>query len=221
MESLPDDLVVEILGHVASSSLSDLFNAKLSCSSFKELAEEKLILRSVSLDTKASWKNPKKYASYFSDCLMAENPHACYLQGLGDYFSENRIDSGLELLQKAVSLGHQEATYLLGLIWFSCEATELQGIQLLNRLDNAKFKDANFEECQRRLKKNLREVFLNKRLCRRVIPCTKPNCRNNGTSGVLRRGEWTWEDRRDNNNSFCCQSCKWVIELNRFCDEFF
>ena len=38
--SLPNDLWIEVLGYVASTSLANLFNVKLSCKYFSELAED-------------------------------------------------------------------------------------------------------------------------------------------------------------------------------------
>ena len=47
--SLSEDLWTEVLGYVASTSLTDLFNVKMSCKYFSKFAEDFYILQQASL----------------------------------------------------------------------------------------------------------------------------------------------------------------------------
>ena len=92
-----NDLWTKVLGYVATTSLTDLFNVKLSCKYFSELAEEFYILQQASLKKIPS--NPfclsKKASSFLKLCLKYGNPKSLFRQGVIDYFSLGRIKSGL------------------------------------------------------------------------------------------------------------------------------
>ncbi|KAL7140783.1 hypothetical protein ABFS83_08G010000 [Erythranthe nasuta] len=49
-DSIPHELVSEVLSRVASSSIKDIFNAKLSCKMLNEIAEDMYVYQHVSLD---------------------------------------------------------------------------------------------------------------------------------------------------------------------------
>ena len=95
--SLSEDLWIEVLGYVASTSLTDLFNVKMSCKYFSKLAEDFYILQQASLKKIPS--NPfhlsKKASSFLKLCLKSGNPESLFRQGVNDYFSLGRIKLGL------------------------------------------------------------------------------------------------------------------------------
>ena len=92
-----NDLWTKVLGYVATTSLTDLFNVKLSCKYFSELAEDFYILQQASLKKIPS--NPfclsKKASSFLKLCLKSRNPDSLFRQGVNDYFSLGRIKLGL------------------------------------------------------------------------------------------------------------------------------
>ncbi|KAL9158981.1 hypothetical protein ABFS82_08G104900 [Erythranthe guttata] len=49
-DSIPHELVSEVLSRVVSSSIKDIFNAKLSCKMLNEIAEDMYVYQHVSLD---------------------------------------------------------------------------------------------------------------------------------------------------------------------------
>ena len=95
--SLLEDLWTEVLGYVALTSLTNLFNVKMSCKYFSKLAEDFYILQRASI--KKILANPfclsKKASSFLKLCLKSGNPESLFRQGVIDYFSLGSIKSGL------------------------------------------------------------------------------------------------------------------------------
>ncbi|XP_062089197.1 uncharacterized protein LOC133795758 [Humulus lupulus] len=121
--SLPNDLIVNILGHVASFSISDFFNTKLSGKLFNKLAKDyedyiynKLSLNEISCHPLDLCLN-KEANSLFMRCLQSQNSEALYRQGVKEYLNFHQgKTSGLTLLKKAATIAHLGASYLLGII---------------------------------------------------------------------------------------------------------
>ncbi|XP_062088997.1 uncharacterized protein LOC133795561 [Humulus lupulus] len=85
---LPNDLIVDILGHVAATSLSDFFNAKLSWKLFNRLAKDTddYMHNKLSLDELSCHPLDlylcKEATSLFMKCLKNQNSEAMYRQGV-------------------------------------------------------------------------------------------------------------------------------------------
>ncbi|XP_030476450.1 uncharacterized protein LOC115693578 [Syzygium oleosum] len=134
---LPNDLVVEILASVAANSMDDIFNAKLSCKMFNELAEDDYIYRRISLNkiSRILWRHPKEGNAFIQRCIKCDNVEALYRQGLYEYVCLTKVESGMELLSRATQIGHLGASYVVGLLLVA-EGGELkkEGVRLLRKV---------------------------------------------------------------------------------------
>ncbi|KAI3720388.1 hypothetical protein L6452_21304 [Arctium lappa] len=120
--SLPRDLLVDVLSRVASSSFTDLFNAKLCCKDYLEAAEDEYILQHISMDKFpiVYWVPPDDESlSFLTRCILKGNPEAIFRRGMMEYFSLTRAESGIDYLKTAAKKGHPEATYAYCMILLS------------------------------------------------------------------------------------------------------
>ncbi|MCL7048696.1 hypothetical protein MKW94_012283 [Papaver nudicaule] len=127
INSIPHEVVTEILAKVASASLVDHFNANKSCKLFHEAGCDNFILRHASVQELPiiQWcPNKSKVSSTFlKQCEESQNPEVLYRKGM-------------ELLHKAANLGHVVAAYVLGIILLDDAGDDqevLRGKQLLSR----------------------------------------------------------------------------------------
>ncbi|KAK1358350.1 F-box domain-containing protein [Heracleum sosnowskyi] len=122
LDSVPTELLVEIVARVAASSFDDLCNAKFSCKTLHDFddVDDKYIIRRVSLDKFhiIPWTSNKqaKEAMFLDRCLDSGNPEALYRHGIIQYFGKTEINSGIECLRRAANSGHLVAMYVFGII---------------------------------------------------------------------------------------------------------
>ncbi|KAJ7979073.1 F-box protein [Quillaja saponaria] len=114
INSLPNELLQQVLARVAATSFSDIYNAKLSCKAFLGAAEDDFIFEHISMDKfpRNSWDPSNKVFSFLKRCLQSGNAEALYRKGMMDYFSDLQIESGRECLKRAAQKGHMEAKYV-------------------------------------------------------------------------------------------------------------
>ena len=213
--SLPKDLWTEVLGHVASTSLADLFNVKLSCKDFSELAEDFYIFQQASL--KKIPTNPfcltKKAKSFLKLCLKFGNPESFFRQGVIDYFSLGRIKSGLEYLKRAADKGHLEATYVYGIILL-CSEGELkqEGLRILSSLK--KSNSGGLKECRKRTKTVMQSGFwVRNFIVRQQVMC----CREKPCQVLKRNSGWEQVDiELDADDDALCDACSCNCEVKWF-----
>ncbi|GAU34133.1 hypothetical protein TSUD_66120 [Trifolium subterraneum] len=117
IQSLPRDLLLEVVATVASQSFLDLHNVKMCCKEFLQVTEQNYVLQKVSLDNfpLIQWFPNEKASSFLKRCEESENIEILFREGLREYFSyPNGNIGGLERLQIAAQRGHKEATYVYG-----------------------------------------------------------------------------------------------------------
>ncbi|KAI9115196.1 hypothetical protein K1719_013515 [Acacia pycnantha] len=119
--SLPQELVLEILALVASSSFFDLFHAKLRAFNVIAESDKGYIYKQVSLEKLPvdSWShsNIEQVNSFLRNCTENENPQALYRQGLVEYFSHENLEKGLRYIKASSGSCHEGASYILVLLW--------------------------------------------------------------------------------------------------------
>ncbi|KAL0801181.1 hypothetical protein Bca101_056357 [Brassica carinata] len=144
LDSLPDDLLVEISSRTAASSLSAVRNLRLVSKTFKRTCDEKYVISRLSLHeldllTWYHYQDPeldyqgselerkvrielerkvrtKRLSNFYRRCRRNGNPEALYRQGIINYFRRNQKRRGLKLLSQAAKKGNKEAIYIYGLI---------------------------------------------------------------------------------------------------------
>ncbi|KAL3725818.1 hypothetical protein ACJRO7_030795 [Eucalyptus globulus] len=157
---LPRDMVLEVLASVAANSMDDFFNAKISCKTFNELAEENYVYRQISLDkiSRILWWHPEEGKAFIERCIKCDNLDALYTQGLYEYVSFMKVELGMELLRKAAQIGHLGASYVVGLLLI-CESGELKkdGVQLLRKV----YASRRVVECRKKYIDVVRDMWWN------------------------------------------------------------
>jgi hypothetical protein len=132
---LPNDMLIEVLTRVTSSSFTDLFNGKLTCRDLCELADEDYIFQQASLENiPHSWCSNAEVL-FLKRCKESGNPNAIFREGMHGYFTSKNPELGLKLLETAHEKGHIEATYIYSIILI-CLGGQLkyQGLQILSSL---------------------------------------------------------------------------------------
>ncbi|XP_071700104.1 putative F-box protein At1g67623 [Rutidosis leptorrhynchoides] len=108
LETLPQDMLVEIFSRVGQDSSEQLFILKLGL---------------------------QKLFEAFRCCIFFGNPNAIFRRGLINYFDKSYTKLGLHLLEEAANGQIIEAVYVYGLIMFSSHQNEAKhvGLQVLNK----------------------------------------------------------------------------------------
>ncbi|KAK9143188.1 hypothetical protein Syun_012588 [Stephania yunnanensis] len=210
-----NDVLIEILARVASSSLPDLCSFKCANKLLHGLADDSYVFKHVSMEQIRPipwWPLSIDELSFLRQCLESQNPEALYRLGMIEFFNKDHFEVGLALLKRAASFGHDEATYALGMILLCDEDAEsrLQGIVVLDELEEALRQrywcGYKISDCRKKCQKILRSMWVNCSLRPQELHACKNGCkRNSGRS---------WDP--DDLNSFNCKSCKWDHEFKLF-----
>ncbi|KAH6767072.1 hypothetical protein C2S52_018055, partial [Perilla frutescens var. hirtella] len=85
LETIPYELVTEILSRVAASSVADIYNVKLSSKKLKEVAEDARVYQHACLEKFpiVQWKPLSEKQKYFlKKCRESSNPELLYRDAL-------------------------------------------------------------------------------------------------------------------------------------------
>jgi hypothetical protein len=116
MIDLPNDMLMEVLTKIASSSFTNLFKAKLTCNDLCGLAEEDHIFQQVSLEKiPLSWYTNVE-VMFLRRCKESGNLEAIFRESMRGFFTSKNLELGLKLLEKASEKGHVEALYICSVI---------------------------------------------------------------------------------------------------------
>ncbi|KAJ6949147.1 hypothetical protein NC651_003225, partial [Populus alba x Populus x berolinensis] len=164
-KNFPGDLLTEALARVASTSFSDLFTAKLSCKEFLEAASEKYIFEHITIQKfpVIPWRISHG-ASCFSDRRKEKgNPEALFRQGMFEFFSSKKPESGFQHLEKAAKKGHVEAINTCSII-LVCHGGQFkqEGIELLSSLMSYNSRHWANKECRNKIKGILQSMWRDK-----------------------------------------------------------
>ncbi|OAY34371.1 putative F-box protein At1g67623 [Manihot esculenta] len=230
---VPKELLTEILARVASSSITDLVNAKACCKGFLEAASEDYVFEHVTIDSfpVLPWKISYGVSSFLERCKKSGNPEALFRQGMIDFFSALKHDSGLKMLERAASKGHVEATYVYGIL-LVCHGAELRnkGVKLLSDLKRSK-SSLVITECRKKVQRITWGMWVNnyvvgigpaqeEEYMKKRKTCSSCNSKlamcSFTTDQSKTRSGWT-SDEDFEDDPFSCDSCLWDLEANLFC----
>ncbi|XP_076948746.1 putative F-box protein At1g67623 [Bidens hawaiensis] len=216
VKSLPKELLVDVLARVASSSFTDLFNAKLSCKEFLDSTSDDCISQCISIDKFPiiHWFPPSKgVLSFLTHCFEKGNPESMFRQGMIDYFSQVNVKDGLELLKRAAEKGHSEATYAYGMILLSRgdDQSSQQGLNLLNSMNNSKSRNWNVQDCRNKIDSILSRMWINNSV---TLEKVDTNCQEQDHVIRFKRRGWSLDKDEE---IACCDTCLWYRELIYFC----
>lgn len=122
-ESLPDDLVLSILGKLSSTanSPSDFITVLITCKRLKSLGLSSIVLSKASnktLSVKAkNWCDSAH--RFLKRCVDAGNTEACYTLGMIRFYCLQNRGSGASLMAKAAMKSHAPSLYSLAVIQFN------------------------------------------------------------------------------------------------------
>ncbi|KAK9056348.1 hypothetical protein SSX86_027438 [Deinandra increscens subsp. villosa] len=212
IRSLPRDLLVDVLGRVASSSFTDVFNVKLSCKDLLEPTEDDFIYQSISIDKfpLPHWINPPsaKVRSFLTRCFNKGNPESLFRKGMVDYFNVVDIESGLKYLKAAVEKGHPEATYVYGMILLSGgDKSSQEGLNVLNSLRYSRSSSWNVQDSRDKVYSILSHMWIYNLI---TLEKVKTSCQKRDHVIRFERRGWSLDEDKEISS---CDRCLWYREL--------
>ncbi|ESQ50671.1 hypothetical protein EUTSA_v10023136mg [Eutrema salsugineum] len=112
--SLPSDILCDILLKITSRSYGGLCRARVSSKHLNEISNEEGFLRAADLITLTIpwvWDQHGRVDAFFQRCLECRNPTAQYLRGVSLIFYEDSIQEGFDLIKVSSNGGCLMATY--------------------------------------------------------------------------------------------------------------
>lgn len=226
LDSLPEELRVEISSSIAASSLSAVRNLRLVSKSFRHICDDKNVLNRLSLHEIPLFPwfhNPQRFSNFFKRCRRNGNPEALYRKGLIDYFLDNHKHKGLKYLAEAAEKGNTEAKYVYGLILICLgDKTKQKGFKILSSLIKPLM--SNTMKALVELRYKIRESIwwrgrrAMKKLKRAYIQ-EKCGCDGRTKMFLVRNCVWHgYGEDNDMNTCSACEFCLWHHEVELFFD---
>uniref|UniRef100_M1BNA6 OJ1485_B09.11 protein n=1 Tax=Solanum tuberosum TaxID=4113 RepID=M1BNA6_SOLTU len=115
IESLPRELLIDIVERIASYSLKDLMRVKLRV--LNQVANEPSVYQKVTLVNfpYRRWSIVQEDISFLEMCRASGNLEALYRKGVFDFFNRND-PTALGMINQAADGGHIGASYVLTII---------------------------------------------------------------------------------------------------------
>lgn len=243
LNSLPNDLLVEIFSRVASSSLSETHNLQLVSRSIRNLCNDQYVIERLPLHEidLFPWfhrnrnRNRESFSRLFKRCLRNGNPEALYRKGLVSCFSLDnkyfRLDSDDEqghkriaYLAKAAEKGNKKAQYVYGmiLICLGDKARKQKGFKVLSCLIKPLMSSTKKE--MEKLRKSIRDNILwrGKPMMRQLKGrYVRENCNCDGRTKTFLAKSCDWNGYGKDNDiitssSSACEICLWHYEVQLF-----
>ncbi|XP_058780248.1 putative F-box protein At1g67623 [Vicia villosa] len=215
IQSLPRDLLLDMLISVTSQSFVDLYSMKLCCRNFLQVEEENYVLQKVSLNQfpLIQWFPNKKELSFLARCKESGNIESLFREGFLKYFSyPNGNIGGLERLKTAAQKGHKEAIYIYGMIMLCSKDYESrkEGLKHMRSLRMSKCIMITRKKVQYLTSSLWRNNGL---LARNQTPLcdSKDTCKG----WRVKKGRWLLFDDEDDDIE-SCEACRWDHELEFF-----
>ncbi|XP_073130139.1 F-box protein At2g35280-like [Henckelia pumila] len=211
IETLPNELVSEVLGRVAASSIIDIINAKLSCKTFKEIGEDSHVYHHMSLNKKFidSWTPLSQEQQVFlNKCWNSENPELFYRQAMLDYFNRGDMESACKYLLKAVDARHVGALYLtcIMLILSGDDRFKDKGIDMISNMQKPRWLRRKLALYRESLTECLRRMWVKYPNLNPHLVFCQTRHQNHWRSG--------W---RDMDEELQCQACCVDREISAIC----
>lgn len=135
LESLPQDLLGEILSRVASSSREDIGNCLLVSKTISSAVEDERVFNKLNL--RPQTMNPQttfvQYNSLMDKCIRSDNPAAHYIEGVKQYFVYDNTVLGMYHLRKSAEGSYGNGTYLYAILLL-CTGNQEEGTMVLRSL---------------------------------------------------------------------------------------
>ncbi|RID72758.1 hypothetical protein BRARA_C04636, partial [Brassica rapa] len=122
IESLPQELLAEILARVASSFVEDISHYLTVSRTISSALQDDHVIKRLNLRPQAmnpmltfylqSLSSLTMYQNMMNICVSAGNLEVHYLRGMQEYFQNENIAAGLALLQIAAQGSYDSSIYL-------------------------------------------------------------------------------------------------------------
>ncbi|KAG9129156.1 hypothetical protein Leryth_006455 [Lithospermum erythrorhizon] len=211
-DEIPNELLTTIFARVASSSIGDLYNAKLSCKTLMSICDDSYVLKHASLEKfpVISWEQESKkifIMSFLELCQKSGNPEALYRKGVVDYFKRESMDHAIECLELAKEFGHQEASYAIGIILILAGEKQ-KGTRYLGAMK----KDKNRVREVKKGRKKLNGILRNMWIENKEIAKERPTCCSLKYQHMYRRKPWSLKFYEEYVE---CETCLCDSEISR------
>lgn len=217
--SLPPELTTTILARLASNSLTDLFNAKLSSKHLFRAANDNYIFKHIAIgrafERYKGYNKNEQLSSFIERCKECRNVEVLYRLGLSEFFSSEQ-HSGFENLKKAAEGGHVDATYVRGIILLCSrdEHARQQGLEILSLLKNSHPERLNLlRECRERLQLSAKTDIIWRAWS--VFPLAREQELCHHSKKYHYTDPWLGVLTREVEGS--CEKCQWDNEVDLFC----
>ncbi|KAF6152422.1 hypothetical protein GIB67_038045, partial [Kingdonia uniflora] len=180
------------------------------CKVVNEAGGDNVIYRHISIKRydPVPWTISDEAAMFLRRCQENGNPESLFRLGMMEYFSKVRINTGLDILERAAHSGHDEATYTVALIYLCGDnRSRCQGIQMLN-----KFSRSKIMECRKKSKAIIHRMWINNDLGSGRLDSNNMMCDDCDRERAAKRSRWVQDDE-------CvlgCDACRWERELGVF-----
>nr|XP_019068726.1 uncharacterized protein LOC104646634 [Solanum lycopersicum] len=218
---LPNEILTEIVGRVASSSFKSLINIKLSCKILNEVANERFVYQKVTLvdfPIEPWWKEQtqekkNKVVSFMELCRECGNTEFLYRKGVLDFFKNDKPEVAMEFLKQAANGDHFGALYVIGIIRvFLGDEYKQKGVKLIGIMKKTEASRKITRQCRKSLLEMLKTIWVKNPLIlgKRPACCTIQHEKN-----ILRNG---WLDRDDEHAYIHCDACSCDVEISYILD---
>jgi len=227
VKALPNDLLVDIVGKVASVSMVDLCKIKLSCKEFLSASEDRFVYQHASMDKFAliplPWFTDEKGTSFLRRCRESGNSEILYREGMEQYFSTLMLNLGFEKLKKAALEGHHDAKYVYSmLLMANCEDEEGRklGYDLFGELKNS----TCISIASKRVKSFTQSMWVKNHVViqkQALSLCCSSTYQSGGTQKVVKKhSTWSFDEFDNDDVGVSCKYCDGNYELSLFCKMF-
>ncbi|KAF6152423.1 hypothetical protein GIB67_038046 [Kingdonia uniflora] len=176
---------------------------RIICKVVNEAGGDKVIYRHISIKRydPVLMTISDEAAMFLRRCEENGNPESLFRLGMMEYFSKVQINIGLGILKRAVKLGHDEVTYIVGLIYLCGDnRARSQGIQMLNDLSQSKIL-----ECRKKSRAIIHRMWINNDLGGEKLVSTNMLCDDCEGERAAKRSRWV----KDDECVLGCDACGW------------
>ncbi|CAA7058342.1 unnamed protein product [Microthlaspi erraticum] len=232
LDSLPQDLLVEISSCIGASSLSAVRHLRLVSKPFRYVCDDSYVISTLSLHELPLFPwfhDPERFSNFFERCRRNGNPQALYRKGLINYFLEDQKHKGLEFLSIAAEKGNHEANYVYGMILICLGGpalvggnTKHKGFKILSALIKPLMSNTMKElvELRYKIRDSIwwRGIPVMQELKRAYV---REKCECDGRTKRFLEYNCAWHGYGEDNDMYtssACETCLWHHEVELFFD---
>ncbi|CAA7059784.1 unnamed protein product [Microthlaspi erraticum] len=159
LESLPDELLRDIISRVARSDRTDVRNVMVTSTELSIHAKDREVRKSINLSAFTRFPRwAENFEKLMEKCADGGNVEAHYVKGIREYFLQNNVAVGLNHLKKAADGGYDDGIYLY-VILMLCNGETVEGKTYLDKLEWTR-NMARGDKCWRNVRRSLEAILV-------------------------------------------------------------